>query len=43
VSGDPDQTETSGRWPELRAELAALYDRDEPLEYLVTIGRKEKL
>jgi SAM-dependent methyltransferase len=33
-------TEASGRWPELRAELAALYERDEPLEYLVILGRK---
>jgi hypothetical protein len=33
-------TEASGRWPELRAELAALYDRDEPLEYLMILGRK---
>ena len=29
-------TEASGRWAELRAELAALYERDEPAEYLVT-------
>jgi SAM-dependent methyltransferase len=35
-------TETSGRWPELRAQLAELYERDEPLEYLVTVGRKEE-
>jgi SAM-dependent methyltransferase len=35
-------TEASGRWPELRADLAALYERDEPLEYLVTVGRKEE-
>jgi SAM-dependent methyltransferase len=34
--------EASGRWPELRAELETLYDRDEPLEYLVTLGRKEE-
>ncbi|MDP9346128.1 MAG: hypothetical protein M3P44_10455 [Actinomycetota bacterium] len=33
-------TEASGRWPELRAELAALYDRDEPMEYLEILGRK---
>jgi SAM-dependent methyltransferase len=32
--------EASGRWLELRAEIATLYDRDEPPEYLVTIGRK---
>ena len=35
-------TETSGRWPELRAQLAELYERDEPMEYLVTVGRKEE-
>ncbi len=34
--------EASGRWPELRAELETLYERDEPLEYLVTVGRKEE-
>lgn len=33
-------TEVSGRWPELRAELAALYEREEPLEYLMVLGRK---
>ena len=33
-------TEASGRWPELRADLAALYERDEPVEYLVVLGRK---
>ena len=33
--------EASGRWPELRAELDALYEREEPLEYLVTLGRKD--
>jgi hypothetical protein len=32
--------EASGRWPDLRADLAALYDRDESLEYLMTRGRK---
>jgi SAM-dependent methyltransferase len=32
--------EASGRWAELRAELAELYDRNEPREYLRTIGRK---
>ena len=36
-----EQAEASGRWPELRAEFADLYERDEPLEYLVTTGRKE--
>ena len=34
--------ETAGRWPALHDELAALYDREEPLEYLVTLGRKEE-
>ncbi|HXY81790.1 MAG TPA: class I SAM-dependent methyltransferase [Gaiellaceae bacterium] len=34
--------EASGRWRELRAELEALYERDEPQEYLVTVGRKEQ-
>ncbi len=33
-------TEAAGRWPELRADLAALYDRNEPMEYLVILGRK---
>jgi ubiquinone/menaquinone biosynthesis C-methylase UbiE len=30
----------AGRWDDLRAELTTLYERDEPLEYLVTLGRK---
>jgi len=34
-------TEASGRWPELRAEFATLYERDEPLDYLVALGRKD--
>jgi SAM-dependent methyltransferase len=34
--------ETSGRWPDLRAELEALYARDEPMEYLLTLGRKDE-
>jgi SAM-dependent methyltransferase len=33
-------TEASGRWPELRATLATLYERDDPQEYLVTVGQK---
>jgi hypothetical protein len=33
-------TEASGDWPKLRAELASLYELDEPIEYLVTVGRK---
>jgi ubiquinone/menaquinone biosynthesis C-methylase UbiE len=32
--------EASGRWEELRAELAAFYERFEPAEYLVVTGRK---
>jgi len=34
--------ESSGRWAELHAELVELYEREEPLEYLVTLGRKEE-
>jgi SAM-dependent methyltransferase len=34
--------ETTGRWDELRSELVELYEREEPLEYLVTLGRKEE-
>jgi SAM-dependent methyltransferase len=34
--------EASGRWPELRSELVALSERDEPMEYLVTIGQKDE-
>jgi ubiquinone/menaquinone biosynthesis C-methylase UbiE len=30
----------TGRWNLLRAALTRLYERDEPLEYLVTLGRK---
>jgi hypothetical protein len=33
-------TEASGRWDELRTELIALLERDEPAEYLVTVGPK---
>ncbi len=33
-------TEASGRWPELHDELTALYEREEPAEYLLTLGRK---
>jgi len=33
--------ESQGRWSELRAELADLFEREEPLEYLVTQGWKE--
>jgi SAM-dependent methyltransferase len=35
-------TEASGRWQDLRSELAKLYERDDPLEYLVVVGRKEE-
>lgn len=34
--------EVSGRWSELRTELLGLFEREEPLEYLVTLGRKEE-
>ncbi len=34
--------EASGQWTELRGKLAELYEREEPLEYLVTLGRKEE-
>jgi SAM-dependent methyltransferase len=33
-------TEAAGRWAELRADIGALYERNEPLEYLITLGRK---
>lgn len=33
-------TEASGRWPELRADLQELFDRDDPLEYLLTLATK---
>jgi hypothetical protein len=32
--------EAAGRWDLLRSELVSLYERDEPLEYLLTVGRK---
>jgi len=32
--------EAAGRWADLRRELADLYDRREPGEYLVVLGRK---
>ena len=32
--------EAAGRWDQLRFELASFYERDEPLEYLLTVGRK---
>lgn len=32
--------EAAGRWDQLRSELATYYERDEPLEYLLTVGRK---
>jgi ubiquinone/menaquinone biosynthesis C-methylase UbiE len=31
---------SAGRWDELHTALIELYERDEPLEYLVTLGRK---
>lgn len=33
-------TEANGRWPELREKLLEYYDRNEPPEYLVILGRK---
>ena len=30
----------AGRWDELRGELRELFERDQPLEYLVILGRK---
>jgi SAM-dependent methyltransferase len=33
-------TEESGRWPELRALLADFYERAEPAEYLMVVGRR---
>ncbi len=35
-------TEASGRWPELRDQLAVLFERQEPTEYLITLGRKDE-
>lgn len=35
-------TEASGRWPELRAELMELYDREDPLEYLLTLATRRR-
>lgn len=32
--------EADGRWDQLRFDLASFYERDEPLEYLLTVGRK---
>jgi SAM-dependent methyltransferase len=34
--------EASGRWPVLRAELADLFEHEEPAEYLVALGRKDE-
>jgi SAM-dependent methyltransferase len=33
-------TESTGRWPELRAALVTMFERNDPQEYLVTLGRK---
>ena len=35
-------TEASRDWPQLRRNLAALYERNEPFEYLIVIGHKEE-
>ena len=32
--------EAAGRWADLRQELADVYDRREPGEYLIVLGRK---
>ena len=32
--------EAAGRWADLRQELAELYDRRDPGEYLIVLGRK---
>ena len=32
----------AGRWDDLRADLIELYERDEPMEYLVTLGVKAR-
>jgi ubiquinone/menaquinone biosynthesis C-methylase UbiE len=32
--------EAAGRWPELRADLVDNYERGEPAEYLIVLGRK---
>ena len=34
--------EVSGRWAELRATLAELYEREEPMEYLIVTGRRRE-
>jgi SAM-dependent methyltransferase len=34
-------TEAQGRWEELRGELEAVWNRNEPMEYLITLGSKE--
>jgi len=34
--------EASGRWTELRATLAELYEHEEPMEYLIVTGRRRK-
>jgi ubiquinone/menaquinone biosynthesis C-methylase UbiE len=31
---------SAGRWDDLRTDLIELYERDEPLEYLITLGQK---
>lgn len=35
-------TEASGDWPELHSALLELYERDDPREYLLATGRKER-
>jgi hypothetical protein len=33
--------ESKGAWADVREQLAKIYDRREPAEYLVVLGRKE--
>jgi hypothetical protein len=33
--------ESSGAWAGVRENLAQIYDRREPAEYLIALGRKE--
>jgi hypothetical protein len=33
--------EALGTWADVRDELAKIYDRHEPAEYLVVLGRKD--
>jgi len=35
-------SEAAGRWHELRADLVELFEGDDPLDYLVVVGREEE-